>query len=200
MLVLWARQPLTDVAVASSVMQLLGALTVVMLIPLEHSRTTRPSSLITLYLIAAIVANGVQLRTLFSRKYAPAITHIVSASTGTKFILLILESWPKTAYFIPNDDDLGPEDVSDPFVRNSFWWLNSILLVENRRLLSFEDLPTIDQNLLSKRLQKRMADSWVKCMECSELREICQLTFSKTNRRGNSASRMLPSLVSNGSY
>lgn len=181
-------------------MQLLGAFTIVILISLEHSRTTRPSTLTTLYLIAAIVADGVQLRTLFSRKYASVIARIVGASTGTKFILLMLESWPKTACLIPNDEDLGPEDVSGPLVRNSLWWLNPVLLVGNRRLLSFEDLPTIDQNLSSKRLQKRMADSWAKCMSCSVMHEICQLTSSKMNRRANLASPMRPCPVSNGNY
>jgi ATP-binding cassette subfamily C (CFTR/MRP) protein 1 len=144
-------------------MQLLSAFTIIILIALEHSRTTRPSTLISLYLIAAIVADGVQLRTLFGRKYVPIVARIVSASAGTKFLLLLLESWPKTAYLLPNEDGLGPEDVSGLFVRDTFWWLNPLLLVGNRRLLSFKDLPPISQNLFSGRLQKRMTESWAKC-------------------------------------
>jgi ATP-binding cassette subfamily C (CFTR/MRP) protein 1 len=164
-LALWIQHRLTDVAIASSVLQLLGAVTFVILTTLEHSRTTRPSTLITIYLIAAIVADGVQLRTLFDRNYVPVIARIISAGAGTKFVLLILESWSKEAYLISNDDGLGPEDVSGPFVRDTFWWLNPLLLLGNRALLAFKDLPPIDQQLFSTRLQKRMADSWAKCME-----------------------------------
>lgn len=159
-LALWTKEPLTNVAVASSAMQLFCAFVVVILVPLEHDRTTRPSTLITVYLVAAIVTDGVQIRTLFGRSYVPTIARLVSASTGTKAVLLILESWPKTSYLVLSTEELGPEDISGPFARHTFWWLNPLLLLGNRNLLSFNDLPLLDRNLLSEPLRKRMARSW----------------------------------------
>lgn len=60
------------------------------------------------------MADGVQIRALFGRTYAPTIASLVAASSGTKFILLIPESWSKTSHLLPTDEPLGPEDVSGP--------------------------------------------------------------------------------------
>lgn len=145
-------------------MQLLSAVAIVILTALEHSRTTRPSTIITIYLIAAIAADAVQIRTLLGRAYAPTIVRLVAASVSTKSILLVLESWPKTSCLLPADEPLGPEDVSGPLTRNTFWWLSPLLLLGNCSLLSVEDLPLLDQALLSKLLRKRMARSWTRSM------------------------------------
>lgn len=145
-------------------MQLLSAVTIVILTALEHSRTTRPSTIITFYLIAAIVADGVQIRTLFIRTYVPTIARLVAASAAIKLTLLTLESWPKTSCLLPTDEPLGPEDVSGPLARDTFWWLHSLLLLGNRSLLSVKDLPPLDQKILSQGLRNRMERSWMRSM------------------------------------
>lgn len=164
LLVLWTKEPVTNVAVASSAMQLLSAFAIAILTTLEHSRTNRPSTIITIYLIAAIMADVTQIRTLFDRKYVPTIARLAAASTGTKFIALILESWPKTSYLLPIDEPLGPEDISGPLARQTFWWLNPLLLLGNRSLLSVQDLPLLDQELLSEPLREQMVRSWARSM------------------------------------
>ena len=161
--VLWARNPVTSVALASSVLGLLGIIAVVALIALEHRRNVRSSSVALLYLLAALASDAVQLRTLRLRGYVPAISAVVSTSIACKTVLLVLESLPKRSYLKPSDVIYTPEETSNVFERSVVWWLNSLFLTGNKRILKQEDLCPLDRELYSSTVNRRMHKSWKKC-------------------------------------
>jgi ATP-binding cassette subfamily C (CFTR/MRP) protein 1 len=150
-------------SIAAAVLQLLSALAIAVLAIYEYPRTTRPSRLTSTYLLAAVVADCVLMRTLYMRGYVPKIAPIVSATAGCKVVLLLLESWPKTSYLAPDDIPFGPVDVAGPFNRAFLWWLNSLLLYGYGHILTLSDLYPLDQELYSERLRVRMQHYWDKC-------------------------------------
>jgi ATP-binding cassette subfamily C (CFTR/MRP) protein 1 len=161
--VLWTKHPLVEISVKAASFSFIGTLLVVLLEVFEHRRTTRPSAFVSLYLLCSAAADAILLRTLLLRHYVAAIAGLTVASFASKLILLSVESWPKLSYLIPRKEKYGPEEVSGILNRSLFWWLNSLLLRGNKRLLSLSDLFPLDRKLHSHRLQARVQYSWDKC-------------------------------------
>jgi ATP-binding cassette, subfamily C (CFTR/MRP), member 1 len=152
------------VALAASVVGLLGVGAAVVLVALEHRRSVRSSSIVLVYLLAAIASDAVQLRTLLIRRYLPNISVLICTSIACKATLLVLESLSKRSYLKPSDIAYSPEEMSNVFERSVLWWLNSLFLSGNSRILSQSDLCPLDRGLYSSNLSRRMHKSWAKCM------------------------------------
>jgi ATP-binding cassette, subfamily C (CFTR/MRP), member 1 len=161
-LVLWIKQPITRLSVTSAALGFISALSVLILVGIEHSRIVRPSSLILLYLLASIVADAVQVRTLFLRGYAATLARLACGSLGSRVFLLVLESWSKRSYLKPVEDGYSPEELASVFSRSVFWWLNPILFLGNRKILVLEDLYPLNSVLDSSSLKSRILYSWEK--------------------------------------
>jgi ATP-binding cassette, subfamily C (CFTR/MRP), member 1 len=128
---------------------------------LEHNRTIRPSSLISIYLLASILADSVQIRTLYIRKYIPSIARLLVSSATGKTLLLLVESLPKTSY-LRAIEPYGLEEIIGVFGRSVLWWLNSLFLTGSRKVLCLSDLFPLDRQLRSKELKSRMIQHWEK--------------------------------------
>lgn len=134
----------------------------VLLIGIEHNRILRPSSLVLLYLLATLVTDAVQIRTLYLRGYATTIARLSCGSLATRALLLVLETWTKKAYLKPAEDGYSPEELASVFSRSVFWWLNPILLRGNRKILALEDLYPLNHVLESGSLRDRIVRAWEK--------------------------------------
>jgi ATP-binding cassette, subfamily C (CFTR/MRP), member 1 len=162
-LVLWSKHPITRVAIGAAVIELLSSLVVVLLIIFEYKRTTRPSKLTSTYLLAALMSDGVLLRTLYMRGYLPHLNPVVTTSAASKFVLLVLQSWPKTSYLKPVEAPYGKIDLASPIARAFLWWLNPLLVFGNTHILSLSDLYPLDHDMHSHGLRETMQKSWIKC-------------------------------------
>ena len=94
-LVLWVRSPVTRYSVAAASVTFAGTLGLIVLVFLEHSRSKRPSSIISIHLLAQIVAESCILRTLELRSYTPALVRTTWASVLLQLAMLALESTSK---------------------------------------------------------------------------------------------------------
>jgi ATP-binding cassette subfamily C (CFTR/MRP) protein 1 len=162
LLILWVKQPLTRLSVASAALGFVGAVAVVILVGIEHNRILRPSSLVLLYLLATLFTDAIQIRTLFLRGYVAAIARLSCASLASRALLLVVESWTKESYLKPVEDGYSPEELASVFSRSVFWWLNPILLLGNRKILALEDLYPLNHILESSSLKARIVRSWDK--------------------------------------
>lgn len=151
-LALWAKTPITKVTTAAATLDFFCGLEVVILTALEHNRTIRPSSPLSIYLLAAITSNAVQIRTLFLRHYLHSVVGLLSAGVILKTILLMLESWPKSLSNLEKETH-APEELAGVLNRSAFWWLNQILLRGYRSVLDPIDLPQLDSVMHSQDLQ-----------------------------------------------
>jgi ATP-binding cassette subfamily C (CFTR/MRP) protein 1 len=163
-LAFWIRHPITWTAIPSSLISLLSTFALFVLTVLEHKKSIRPSSLVTIYLSAAIINDCVQLRTLILRGYVPSLVIISALSVAAKSIAFALESLSKQSYLKPAEDgkEYGSEELTSFFGRRLFFWLNPLFLRGNRNILTLEDLPPLDQDLLSDRIQRRSWNLWEK--------------------------------------
>jgi ATP-binding cassette subfamily C (CFTR/MRP) protein 1 len=164
---LWVKQPLTRLSVAAASLGFVGAVSVVILVGVEHNRILRPSSLVLLYLLATLFTDSIQIRTLFLRGYAATIARLSCASLATRALLLVVECQSKKAYLKPVEDGYSPEELASVFSRSVFWWLNPILLLGNRKILALEDLYPLNHILESSSLKARILRSWEKRIEPS---------------------------------
>ncbi|KUJ15922.1 P-loop containing nucleoside triphosphate hydrolase protein [Mollisia scopiformis] len=162
LLVLWSTYRVTRATVPSAVLSFLASVLVLPLSRLEHNRSIKPSSLLSVYLLVSVAFDAVQVRTLFLRHDESAILGLFTTSVGLKLVLLLLESLNKRKYLRAPYSTYPPESTSGVFGRSFFWWLNPMLATGFRRLMTLDDLFVTDNALLSEPLGEEMKKSWNK--------------------------------------
>lgn len=168
-LVLWVRASITRYAIAAGTISLISSFAVVFLVMLEHTRSVRPSTITSIYLLTSIVADAVQLRTISLRHYSSSLTSVLSAVLAFKISLLILESWSKKKYIKPTFIEYGPEDTTGVFAGSILWWLNSLFWRGNGHVLTSNDLFPLDQELRSVILKANAIKAWKRCKAAQHL-------------------------------
>jgi ATP-binding cassette subfamily C (CFTR/MRP) protein 1 len=143
-----------------------ASLAVFVLVAVEHTKTIRPSTLTSLYLLFAILAQGTELRTLLLRRYVPLAAKILAASVINKSIILLFESQRKER-ILKLGIAYSPEESSGIFNRIVLWWLNFLLLKGYRSILKQEDLYPLNEELRPAQLRDRMVDCWEKSKRLS---------------------------------
>ena len=73
---LWVKTPITQTSVASAILGFISMLTVVLLEVVEHPKSAKPSTVVSIFLLCTITCEGVQIRTLFLRGYVPQIARL----------------------------------------------------------------------------------------------------------------------------
>lgn len=148
-------------------MSLIAALSVLSLVIVEHTKTIRPSTLLSIYLVTAILAGAVQLRTIIIRPWAtaisPGIANLMITSLVCKILLFVLESWPKerTIYLYDRvGEEHSPEEKTGFFGRAVFWWLIPLFWSGYKSVLTPEDLFPLESKLNSHSLRHQMIDCW----------------------------------------
>ncbi|KAH7350682.1 P-loop containing nucleoside triphosphate hydrolase protein [Rhexocercosporidium sp. MPI-PUGE-AT-0058] len=163
LLVLWTTNRVTRATLPSSALSFLAAIAVLLLSGLEDSRAVQPSLLLSIYLLATLSFDAVQVRTLYLRHENPTLLSLFTASLAIKAVLLVLESRSKRRYLNAPYNGNSPETTGGIFNRSFFWWINPILATGFRRLLTLDDLFQTDASLLSEPLRDRMQKSWDNC-------------------------------------
>jgi hypothetical protein len=163
LLITWAPGPPTRATLPALILSFLSALAILFVSILEHSRAVRPSSLLNIYLLASLVFDGVQARTLYLRHENGVILGLFTTSIGVKALLLLLESKDKRAHLKAPYNTYPPEATSGIFNTSFFLWLNPVLATGFRKLLTLDDLFRTDNELLSRALRTKTHKYWPKC-------------------------------------
>jgi ATP-binding cassette, subfamily C (CFTR/MRP), member 1 len=121
LLILWSinPEPTTRTSVISATLAFANVILFCMLSYMEHSRSLRPSPLLSIYLIFLILFDAVRVRTLWLVGYDPSIRDLFTASLAMKVLILGMEAKGKRRYFSGADRDLGPKRVVGFLVRAS---------------------------------------------------------------------------------
>ena len=120
----------------------------------EHTRTTNPSTTIETYLLLSVAFDAVQIRSLWLQQDM-AIAVVLMAGLVTKTCLLCLESISKRSFLNHPYNQVSAESASGIFGRSFFYWLNGLLFLGSRSVLSLKDLPSINESLRSKNLYEQ---------------------------------------------
>jgi ABC-type multidrug transport system fused ATPase/permease subunit len=165
----------TTMFIAASALKLVSALAMVTLSVVDHSRSPRPSVLLSSYLFLTLLLDAAQARTLFllSSSDKPELTYssIFAAAMALKAGILLLEAQRKSRWVRwpgEGDDEKehSPEETSGIFSLGVFFWLNRLFAVGYSKVLGLADLYPLDRSLEGRLLH----DEFSRNMDYSKLR------------------------------
>lgn len=161
-LVVWALHPggAVQVVVAATALGVLDAMTMLILSGLNHTRSIRPSTILQLYLLVAIIADAIRVRTLYLQHIEEALSAVFMAGLGVKSLILILETVEKRSLLVERPAMLSQESTTSFINRCVFWWLNDLLMIGRVKTLDLADLDSLDAELGSAKLQHKLQDRW----------------------------------------
>ncbi len=136
LLILWATTSERDglfgrVTIAANTFNLIDSVALCVIGFLEHRKSIRPSTLITLYLLISTSFDAVECRTLWLNtqdQRLRTIAIVVSVSIFVKVGILFLEAVGKMHFLNATWNVAPPESLSGAINRTVFWWLNSLFL------------------------------------------------------------------------
>ncbi|KFG85665.1 ABC transporter [Metarhizium anisopliae] len=162
LLALWASSaaPSTKTTLATVSLTIAGFILFANLSYLEHTRSLRPSTLVTIYLGISILLDLARVRTLFFIPGSQSVAKVNLASFCVKLIIFALELTEKRRLLLPAWQDASPEAVGSVYNRVLFWWLNSLFMKGFRNLISINSLPALDTELLETANPTELVEKW----------------------------------------
>ncbi|ETS77081.1 hypothetical protein PFICI_10955 [Pestalotiopsis fici W106-1] len=163
----------TTMFVAASALKLVSALAMITLSVVDHSRSPRPSVLLSSYLFLTLLLDGAQARTLFllSASDKPELTYssIFAAAMALKAAILLLEAQRKSRWVSWPDNEgekeHSPEETSGIFSLGVFFWLNRLFAEGYSKVLGLADLYPLDRSLNGRLLH----DEFSRTMDYAKL-------------------------------
>jgi hypothetical protein len=152
--------PKTSLTIACIIITIIGYLVLFSVSYLEHTRSVRPSTLLSVYFGLSLLLDLARVRTLFFIPESHTVAPLFLAGFFIKLVLLLLEISSKRTLLRPEWRETSPEETSGIFNRALFIWLNSVLIKGFRTLLSVDGLMTLDEQLLSASKPARLIERW----------------------------------------
>lgn len=150
--VLWALPssglPLTGVSVVSTVFPLLVAVSLPALSHYEHTRTAKPSNLLSAYLNFTFMFDAAIARTLWLTQKTSssciALPAVFTTALLVKGALLLLEACTKTALTPSRGKASPPETLGSVYFQGFFGWAAPLVRSRSRGAIDLEDLEALD--------------------------------------------------------
>ncbi|KAI1078186.1 ABC transporter [Whalleya microplaca] len=153
-------QDVNGLTVASRALTFVAALVLSPLSWLEHRRSTRPSDLIALYLIACVIRDVYILSWSIQGQREWIIQDPMPAQIVLEAALLATESLQKDIVKSQSNQCTSPEETSGILGRTFFWWINPILSEGYHKILLCCHLPSIDTELSSAPVSLNALRTW----------------------------------------
>ncbi|KJR86312.1 ABC transporter [Sporothrix schenckii 1099-18] len=185
LLILSASQPGKFKALlsASSALGLLSSICIFILSHAEHTRSPRPSILLSSYLVLSVLFDITLARTFWMAREdslagagsrvslvvagydlnsaETVFCRLFSAALAFRVVLLLLESVQKKSIFRPDAgwkaEEHSPEETSGLFGLGAYAWLNTIFLKGYNTVLTIDDLFALDYSMSTQRLEAKLA-------------------------------------------
>ncbi|RMZ69313.1 ABC transporter integral membrane type 1 [Pyrenophora seminiperda CCB06] len=148
LIVLCILAPRTPLSVPAAAVGLFVAICVPFLTHLEHYRTSRPSSLLSLYLGLVLLFEIVRTRTLWVIEDNRPFAITFSVGVGVHLALFLAINICSNA--ATTDQRLPRETRGNVYTRGLFWWLNPLFWLGFKTILDVPHLPAIDTGLRSR--------------------------------------------------
>jgi ATP-binding cassette subfamily C (CFTR/MRP) protein 1 len=145
--------------IPAEVFSFLASLAAAILSQWEHTRSIRPSALLQLYLMVALVVQAVHLRSIWLRHDDTTMRGLGIGQIVACAIFLAVESVSKESILLQRQKR-SPQDTNDMFSQRLFWWLNSTFRRGYTSVLAPTDLDKMDEDLSSTDAQRRFRLEW----------------------------------------
>lgn len=152
----------TITTLPSVAVDLVAAITVGLIVYLEHRHAMRGSAFIAVYLLIAIFFDIIRSRSLFSRPGLSPLGALAASSAVVRTSLLVLEEVPKTRLFVDANlrQYFGGETTSGYWSRSLFLFLNPLFISGFRNVLKLEHLKSIGPEFASRLLHPDLKQKW----------------------------------------
>lgn len=129
---------------------------------LEHVRSVRPSTILSLYLGISSVLDLARSRTLFFIPGYDVVAKIQLAAYFVKLVLFAAEITEKRRLFMPEWEKTSTEAAASFYNRVLFIWLNQLFLKGYKTLLTVSTLMPLDQDILDASRPTKLQQRWRK--------------------------------------
>ncbi|KAI1076073.1 ABC multidrug transporter [Whalleya microplaca] len=162
LLVLWTDQGVTKtrLTITCLALTIAGYLILWVVSYLEHTRSVRPSTVVSVYLGISLLLDIARTRTLFFISGGHTVAAVFLASLLTKLVLLLLEISEKRSLIRPRWQNASPEATGGVYNRALFIWLNRLFVDGFRAYLTVDGLSALDEELLAASGPSRLMESW----------------------------------------
>jgi len=148
--------PLYGLSIAASVLNFASALVMSVLSSVEHSASSRPSAILSGYLLLSLLCDGVQIRTyrLMVHDHTQVIQFgVVTASVAVKALSLVLENISKVRWLEVNVDEHSPEEFRGVISLGFYSWLTPLLFNGYGKVLSIDNLYPLEKDMTAETAQ-----------------------------------------------
>lgn len=160
--IFWARESDTGTraSLPTAILALFVAVTLSVLSYAEHFYSTRPSTIVNIYLLFTALFDATRARTLWLQRYNSSAAIILTTATAIKLFLLLLEASEKRGFLAPRYKVLSSEDTSGVINRFFFWWQIPLFRSGYNKSLLPNDLFVLDKHLNSRYLLSLLQTLW----------------------------------------
>ncbi|KAI8961398.1 P-loop containing nucleoside triphosphate hydrolase protein [Daldinia sp. FL1419] len=127
---------------------------------LEHRRSIRSSSIITLYLAACIIRDVLEVFGTLQGQRGWLMQDPILAQITLEVALLATENLQKEQIEEYSGQYVSPEERSGLFGKIFFWWISPVLMEGYHNVLLNSSLPSINSTLLSKPVHAAAIRAW----------------------------------------
>lgn len=151
---------LQEYSIISAVLSVVSTTCVLILSPLEHGRSLRPSITLCSYLTLTLLLDAVRTRTLWLSSLTadePVVSRVSTAGLALKVSIALLESRHKAPCATTDLKQRSPEEKTGIYGLGAYVWLNKLFLTGYQKSLNMEDLYPLDSNMSAEHLEQRLA-------------------------------------------
>jgi ATP-binding cassette subfamily C (CFTR/MRP) protein 1 len=147
----------TRATIAAAALDLAATVAIGLLSPLEHSKSLRPSILLSVFLFFTTILDIARARTEWLLSGSSVTPAVFVAALAVKSLLLVLEAFSKVSRAQAPD---MPERTSGIYSLSFLAWLNPLIYRGNRRNLTVQDLYPVDERISSASVDARLQKQW----------------------------------------
>lgn len=150
----------TKLFITAAALNLVLALFMITLSVIEHSRSPRPSVLLSVYLSFTLLLDISQARTLFlsaSGRPETVYSSLFCATVAVKAVVLLLEAKQKVRWIQWDRKEHSPEETSSIFNLGVLYWLNDLFRLGYSKILTVEDLYPLDRAFDAELLHEKFS-------------------------------------------
>ncbi|KAJ5893247.1 hypothetical protein N7495_004938 [Penicillium taxi] len=147
---------LPSLSITANVLSFIAAIFISILSFMEHSRSPRPSILLSAFLSLTVLFDIAQVRTMWLLYHAiPEITYLrlFTAAIAVKAVLFLLESLQRRIWLKWDWREHSPEETAGLYGLGSFLWLGPLFKLGFQKVLNVSDLFPIDSSISVERVQ-----------------------------------------------
>ncbi|KAJ5096778.1 hypothetical protein N7456_007499, partial [Penicillium angulare] len=151
---------LRPLSIATDTVCLLAAIVISALSFVEHSRSPRPSILLSSFLSLTTLFDIAQVRTLWLLANNPTeliYVKLLTAAIVCKAVLFVLESLQRRSWLRWDWKIHSPEETTGIYGLGSYFWLAPIFAQGYKKILDLSDLYPLDQKVAVETLQPSFA-------------------------------------------